>query len=55
MNAVVDQPSGATQLLVAGKSRLAKRNLTIPRLELNCAHMAVNLPANVRQPLDHFL
>ncbi len=37
---VVDQPSGTTQTLVAAKSRLAKRNLTIPRLELISAHMA---------------
>lgn len=52
---VVNQPSGTTQTLVAAKSRLAKRNLTIPRLELTGAHMAVNLLTNVRQALDRFL
>ena len=52
---VVNQPSGTTQTLVAAKSRLAKRNLTIPRLELAGAHMAVNLLTNVRQALDRFL
>ncbi|CAB3978871.1 Hypothetical predicted protein [Paramuricea clavata] len=52
---VVNQPSGTTQTLVAAKSRLAKRNLTIPRLELTGAHMVVNLLANVRQALDCFL
>jgi hypothetical protein len=32
--AVVKQPSGVSVGLVAAKSRLAKKNLTIPRLEL---------------------
>jgi hypothetical protein len=50
-----NQPSGTTQTLVAAKSRLAKRNLTIPRLELTGAHMAVTLLTNVRQALDRFL
>lgn len=50
--AVVEQPSGTTQTLVAAKSRLAKRGLTIPRLELVGAHMAVNLITNVHQALD---
>jgi hypothetical protein len=34
---------GTTQQLVAVKSRLAKKGLTIPRLELVEAHMATNL------------
>ena len=41
--AVVEQESGTTQGLVCAKSRLAKQNLTIPRLELVAAHMATNL------------
>ena len=41
--AVVRQERGTTQGLVCAKSRLAKRNLTIPRLELVAGHMAVNL------------
>ena len=40
---IVRQQSGVTQRLVAGKSRLAKQGLTIPRLELVSAHMATNL------------
>ena len=45
--AVVKQSSGTTQQLVAAKSRLAKRDLSIPRLELVAAHMATNLLVNV--------
>ena len=50
--AVVKQEQGTTQRLVCAKSRLAKRNLTIPRLELVASHMAVNLATNVRAVLD---
>ena len=46
--AVVHQVSGCNQGLVAERSRLAKPELTILRLELVAAHMAVNLAANVR-------
>ena len=49
--AVVKQPSGTTTQLVAAKSRLAKRSLTVPRLELVAAHMATNLMENVRNAL----
>ena len=35
------------QCLVCAKARLAKQNLTIPRLELIAGHMAVNLVTNV--------
>ena len=52
--AVVRQPSGVSQGLVAAKSRLAKQGLTIPRLELVSAHMAANLISNVRNALDGF-
>ena len=45
--AVVKQPSGTTQQLVAAKSRLAKRNLSVPQLELVAAHVATNLLENV--------
>ena len=41
------QYSGNTQMLIAAKSRLAKRGLTILRLELSSGHMAVNLITNV--------
>ena len=45
---IVRQQDGTMQTLVAAKSRLAKRGLTIPRLELVSAHMATNLVTNVR-------
>ena len=50
---VVRQRSGTTQQLVAAKSRLAKKGLTIPGLELVGAHMALNLLVNVRNALDN--
>ena len=40
--------------LIAAKSRLAKKNLTIPRLELVSAHMAANLVENVRVALEGY-
>ena len=50
--AVVEQAHGTTQGLVCSKSRLAKRNLSIPRLELVAGHMAVNLLTNVEKEID---
>ena len=50
--AVVQQKEGTTQGLVCAKARLAKRNLTIPRLELVSGHMAVNLATNARSALN---
>ena len=52
--AEVIQASGVTQGLIAAKSRLAKKSLTIPRLELVSGHMAVNLSTNVRAALEGF-
>ena len=52
--AVVKQQSGNSQGLVTAKSRLAKRNTTIPRLELTSAHMATNLLNNVKDALSGF-
>ena len=49
---VVKQESGTTKGLVTAKSRLAKQNLTIPRLELVVGHMAVNLGVNVRNAIE---
>ena len=46
--AVVEQPSGTTQGIVCSKSHVAKKNLTIPRLELVAEHMAANLVAKRR-------
>ena len=48
VNAVVHQASGVNQGLLAAKSRLAKKGLTIPRLQLVSAHMAANLTENVK-------
>jgi hypothetical protein len=50
----IQQESGSAQALVTAKSRLAKTNLTIPRLELVAGHMAVNLAVNVRKTLQGF-
>ena len=52
--AVVHQESGIDQGLVAGKARLAKKGLTIPRLELVSMHMAANLVDNVRNTLEGY-
>ena len=45
--AVVRKPSGNTQRLVVGKSRLAKQGLTIPRLVI-AAHMDTNQLINAK-------
>ena len=37
---------------MCAKSRIAKRNLTIPRLELAAGHMTVNLASNVEAALS---
>ena len=52
--AVVRQERETTQALVCAKSRLAKRNLTIPRLELVAGHMAINLATNVQAALNTY-
>ena len=49
---IVRQQSGSAQRLVAGKGRLAKQGLTVPRLELVSAHMATNLVTNVSNALE---
>ena len=50
--AIVHQDQGVTQQLVCAKLGLAKKNLTIPRLELVAGHMAVNLVTNVQAALN---
>ena len=52
--AVVCQGDKVTQALVCAKSRIAKRNLTITRLELVAGHMAVNLASNVEATLSNY-
>ena len=49
------QESGTMQGLVSAKSRLAKRNLTIPRLELVSSHMAINLVTNICIVIDNYV
>ena len=50
--AVVHQVSGSNQRLLAAKARLAKKGLTIPRLELVSAHMAAKLAENMKNALQ---
>ena len=50
--AVVKQEDGVTQGLVCSKSRIAKRNLTIPRLELISGHKPF-MGASVAKWLAH--
>ena len=52
--AVITQASGVSQGLLAAKARLAKKNLTNPRLELVSAHMAANIVVNVRNALSTY-
>ena len=49
--AVVSQPSRVNQGLVGSKSRLSKKDITIPRLEFMATHMAVNLATNIKAAL----
>ena len=46
--AVVFQPNGTQQDIIASKSRLAKQKLSIPRLELVATHVAANLADNIK-------
>ena len=50
--AVVYQESSTNQGLVTAKARLAKKGLTIPRLELVSIHLPANLVDNVRNALE---
>ena len=50
--AVVQQAQGTTQQLISAKSRLAKENQSIPRLELIAGHMALNLATNMQAALQ---
>ena len=52
--AVVHQENKISQGLLGSNSRLAKKNLTIPRLELVAAHMAANIYENARKALRRF-
>ena len=49
--AVVSQPSKVNQGLVASKSRLSKKDITILILELIATHMAASLATNIKAAL----
>ena len=51
----ITQASGVTQGLIAAKSRLSKKSLTIPHLELMSGHMAVSLSTNIWAALEGFI
>ena len=51
---VVVQEKDVNQGLVASRARLAKKELTMPRLELVSGHMAMNLLSNVSEALEGF-
>ena len=44
----------SSQDLIASKSRLAKQNTTIPRLELIASRMASNLAQNLKEALSNY-
>ena len=46
-------PAKYSRGLITSKSRLAKRNLTIPRLELIAAQMSPNLSQNIKNALNN--
>ena len=52
--AVVHQKDRRSQRILAAKSRLWKRTLTVPRLELVAVHMATNLMENTRSALKKY-
>ena len=51
--AVKYQPNKVSQGLITSKTRLAKRNLTIPRLELTAAQISANLAQNIKNTLNN--
>ncbi len=52
--ALVFQEDETSQELLTAKARIAKKGLTIPRLELVAGHMAANLVENVRRVLTGY-
>ena len=50
--AIVDGTSGVVKALLASKSRLSKRDTSIPRLELIGGHMAANMAGNLCNALQ---
>ena len=52
--AVVVQQEAINQSILVSKTRLSKRDLTIPRLELVACHMIVNLLDNTSKALERY-
>ena len=52
--AVIQQTSSKTQGIISSKSRLSKKNTSIPRLELIAAVMVANLAENTTNSLQGF-
>ena len=52
--AVDYQPNKVSQSLITSKSRSAKKNISIPRLELIAAHMSPKLAGNLKCSLRKF-
>ena len=52
--AVLKKGDKQFQGLIASKCRIARKNTSIPRLELVSAHMAVNLVDNIRTALEGY-
>ena len=52
--ATVFQETGTGQELLTAKARIAKKGLTIPRLELVAGHMAANVVDNVKRVLQGY-
>ena len=50
--AVISQSSGTSEGLAAAKSRLSKKNLTIPRLGFVAMYMTANLCKNIKHSLE---
>ena len=52
--AVIEHSSGVVKGLLTSKSRISKRNTTIPRLELISGHMAANIAKNINTALQRW-
>ena len=52
--AVIRQPFETKHVLVASKTRLSQKPLTIPRLELVAAQMVANLASNIRNSFANY-
>ena len=50
---VINQPNNINQVSITSKSRLAKRNLTIPHLELIAAQISAILSQNIKNALNN--